>query len=65
MTAQAAASRVERYAGITAYWVAYIGTLCIWFVLAAFLLMPLGTLVVDYWTPKIQALVQPAKGGKR
>lgn len=59
MTTQAG-SRLERYMGLTAYWVAYVGTLCIWLLLGAIVLVPIGTLIGEYWAPKLQGIWQPS-----
>ncbi len=59
MTTQAM-SRAHRLAASVAHWIGYAGALCAFLLLSMVLLMPLGHMVFDYWTPKVQSVWQPA-----
>lgn len=60
MTTQAAVSRIHRWTGLLASWVGYLGAMAAFVLLGALLFMPLGHMIFDYWTPKVQGLWQPA-----
>jgi hypothetical protein len=60
---QKAAATAKRYVGLAHYWVSYAGAVALSLILAAAVAMPLGQVVIDYWSPKVAALVvapQPA-----
>jgi hypothetical protein len=71
MTTQAAASVLRRWGALAYDVLVWMVAFTILMLLSAVLIMPLGHMVFDYWTPKVQGLLQPASpvvktpGGKR
>lgn len=59
MTAQAA-TRLHRLTGSVAYWTGYVGAIAVFVLAAAIVFMPLGHVIFEYWTPKVQAIWQPS-----
>lgn len=61
MTTQAA-SKLDRLLAGSARWANLGSTLLVFLLLTLIVAMPLGTLILDYWTPKVQSVLgQPAK----
>jgi len=70
MSMPAIASKARKVVSVVADGVIHTGTVGGFLLLLAAVLMPLGQVAIDYWTPKIQALMlvpqpaikQPVKG---
>lgn len=59
MTAQAA-SRVNGWIVRGSYYIGYLGSIAVFVLAAAIVFMPLGHVILEYWTPKVQAIWQPS-----
>jgi len=54
MDKPAIVSKAHRAITAASHWVSYLGTLAVLFLIA----WPLGQVVIDYWTPRAQAVLQ-------
>lgn len=61
MTTQAAVSVLRRWASIVVDSIVWLGLVSVLLLLTMTLIMPLGHMVFDYWTPKVQGLLQPTQ----
>lgn len=53
-----AASTVNRWITITAAWIGYLGAMSAAVLIMAFVFMPVGHLIWDYWSPRVQSVWQ-------
>lgn len=58
-----AVSRIRGLILVGSRYISFLGSLAAFILLAAIVFMPLGQLIFDYWTPKVQGVWQPAASG--
>lgn len=57
---QQAIPKIHRTIAAGSYWIGYVGTWAVSILAVLAIAMPIGTVIFDYWTPRVQSLLGQA-----